>query len=134
MSEPFRVQLSALQHLLQHIPDSLTLPQQSEAVYPFTHYSIDQDWLKKIESEGGVVNRDLELAFADRIVQKDTLGCLITFHEHGPSWPNGLSSTLVEGAPEGLREHAAIGVVTKATTGGPKVFMVEEEIVFFLAV
>ncbi|KAF9520608.1 hypothetical protein BS47DRAFT_646687 [Hydnum rufescens UP504] len=85
MSEPFRVQLSALRHLLQHIPDSLTLPQQSEAVYPFAHYSIDQDWLEKIESEGGVVNRDLELAFADRIVQKDTLERLITFHERGPS-------------------------------------------------
>ncbi|KAF9507175.1 hypothetical protein BS47DRAFT_1366855 [Hydnum rufescens UP504] len=77
MSEPFRVQLSALQHL-QHILDSLTLPQQSEAV-------IDQDWLEKIESEGGVVNCDLELAFADHIVQKDTLERLITFHEHGPS-------------------------------------------------
>ncbi|KAF9507964.1 hypothetical protein BS47DRAFT_1384922 [Hydnum rufescens UP504] len=84
MSEPFRVQLSALQHLLQHILDSLTLPQQSEAVYPFAH-SIDQDWLEKIESEGGVVNHDLELAFADHIVQKDTLKRLITFHEHGPS-------------------------------------------------
>ena len=85
MSEGFRVQLNDLRHLLRHVPHSLPLPQLSEVVYPFANYTIDGDWLDRIESEEGVVDRDLEITFADRSIQEDSLEGLINFHEHGPS-------------------------------------------------
>ena len=56
MPESLRAELNHLRHLLQHIPDSVPLPQQqSEIIYPFVDYAIDEEWLANIESEG-VVN------------------------------------------------------------------------------
>ena len=74
MSEPFQVQLNDLRHL-RHIPHSVPLPLQSEIVYPFANYTIDEDGLERIESESaeGVVNCDLEIHFGDRIILEGTL-------------------------------------------------------------
>ena len=84
MAELFRDQLNDLRLLLRHIPDTIPLPLPSEIVYPFVGYTIDEYWFDKIESEEGVVNRDLELAFADRVAQNDTER-LISFHKCEPS-------------------------------------------------
>jgi hypothetical protein len=86
MSESLTVQLNLLCHLLQYIPDTVPLPQQqSEIIYPFMDYTIDEEWLTNIESEEGVVNHDLGVTFADHVRQNDTVEHIITFHEHGSS-------------------------------------------------
>ena len=75
-----------LRHLLRHIPDTIPLPLPSKIMFPFMGYTIDEYWFDIIETEEGVLGRDLELAFADRVAQNDThTERLISFRERGPS-------------------------------------------------
>ena len=128
MAELFRDQLNDLRPLLRHIPDAIPLPLPSEIVYPFVGYTIDEYWFDKIESEEGVVNRDLELAFADRVAQNDTER-LISFHECEPRSSCRCNRKILQ---EGLRERSVATAIGASTCSGHKVFVVEEDICFLV--
>ena len=71
MSEAFRIQLNDLRDLPPHIPHNPPLPQVKLCVPLRATPLMNEVWLEKIENEG-VVNRDLEIMFADCSIQEDS--------------------------------------------------------------
>jgi hypothetical protein len=65
MDSTLQTKLDTLELYLSHLPDSLHLPEPTQARYPFDLFEISSEDLEDY-GETGTVNRELEIAFGSR--------------------------------------------------------------------